>query len=374
MRRSLPVFALAVVLAAGMSRDAAAEPARTWFGCPDLMDTRNGVARGQSRLVDVSGGRTRWLSACAPDGRTFPIRPVSDGCGWVPEPLAGVAWEATRMTYTDAAGAAVEVVPCVRRPGGVSVPLRVTTLGCIAENDWAAGVTKGMARVVYQVPADGTGAAPRIAVPCAPRPDIVTTWPHKRRSCKPPKEVADAGYAWSEIHIESDPPRVIRSCQPDPAPRLKVTVEGCDGVYVHDLPSGVSYATHRWYEVVIGQDGVEQMHRWITGCVQNPDARFPHVPLYTKWRHDDAARQSVQLTDTVVDTPTGRITLEQGVERLPRASYRYWGEEVAARKRTPIGCEVWEVGRRAGLYQRGDGSRITIARSDATAKQVEACR
>lgn len=370
------VGGLALLLIAGLwENPAAAEAQRTWYGCEDRVDPAAGLAFGQSRYVDVRSGPTRWLTACKPDGRSFAFRRVATGCIWLPDPRSGLAWEQSRVVYTDASGRDMEVSPCARPPAARSVPLRATSGGCTAVNDFAAAVTTGMARIVFTPPEDGINAAARLAQPCAPRADVQTTWPHRRNDCKPPDGTPQNGRRWSEVYIETAPARIIRSCQPDAAQDLRTTGDGCAGLYVHDVPSGVSYGTRRWYQVSGNSDG-ETIVAWLTGCVQDPEQIFEHAVLYTNWRNDDTALTSTALSDTVVDTPTGRVVLEQGVERLRATAYVFQGDGGLRPDGGPvsIGCETWQSYRSVAVYKRADGTLLEVDRGARPPARTASCR
>ncbi|WP_247877190.1 hypothetical protein [Azospirillum brasilense] len=372
------VLLLAAVTAAALVPSASQAQQRTWFGCGDQIVYESGVALGQSRLVEAGTGRTVWRTACQADGRRFEIRRTKVGCSWVPDPARGVARREEREVYRDAAGEEIEVKPCSLRDDAETVPLRLTVSGCRMRNDFESGVTMGESRAVFSPPEDGGGAAPRLAQACAERRDAPLVWKHRVETCSPPKESVVAGapaLSWTQVTVESDPPRVIRSCQPQGGGTLRTTTEGCAGAYVHDLASATSYGTRRWYQVTVSGEARESFAGWVTRCVQSPDEAYQHLTVNTGWRHDDAARTSLQLSDTVVDTPTGRIVLETGVARERARPYALEEDPAprAAGAPVAIGCERWQAWRRIGLVTRGDGSRTEIDRGPLPATRVAAC-
>lgn len=374
--------------------------------CPPRLDhtARTATIRALAYVVAADGRPVPIGGGCSDtDADVLMLETTRDGCDglFVVDFEALRATETMRMVYTHPSFGLKTAFECGVRPDSRSFELFESIERCRMEHDFDGGRTEALVVWVFSV--DGTL---RRAGGCAGGDDGRSRWyDHIYEGCDP-LDVVDPDTSQpvlinrSRTLIPTTPPLEIVSCQPseegadsllrgaiaasgpggrstwDPAEGGGPGLDGCDGIFVHDVRTNASYGTRRWYRLTDdGKPSLPASWQPITDCVQNPYEAYRHAYVFDGWRHDDARRLSWALTRVEVRTDVGVEVLDSDLALYPPVRHVLLATATEPEPSTAfeLGCETWAFQAILEDFERPDHTRHTRLMGYGPARRLAGC-
>lgn len=202
-----------------------------------------------------------------------------------------------RVTFSD----------CSDSKNATSVPIYETSDICGIRDDFNIGKSVQLTRKVYEI----NGVINQVT-PCA---DSTTTYDHEvvRNVCP---DITDWANESGPKRIEQIRYRIttplgqmfVTSCLPDTSRTFDIveTTEGCLNEYKHDLLSGQSIGTSRFYYV----DNNKRQYLNGGTCSDDPERTYPHQIRITGYEDHDDLKFSYPEIETYIDTEAGKIVVQ----------------------------------------------------------------